>query len=711
MFENAKWIARDTWKLWRVPGMFDMPPSPYIAKTFVLKESPVKAILNIAALGQGAYFINGNRVPDSFIPQHPSNYVKTVVYCDYDITSMLKAGKNRVGIMIGNNRYADQLAGFHLACPKAICQLDITYADGTTESVVSDSCFKTAPSHVLFTYARCGEIQDATKLIPDWCDADFDDSNWDNAKILPGPGGKLRPTNCPPRRMIEILEGKELAHGVFDFGKVTSGFANVKIKGKAGNKVEILYSEDLASDGQHVEQMFNRFSNECREMKHKGIYILSGNDDEFEDLFSYHGFRYVEITGEYETLEVTAKVVHTDIQPTSAFESDNEIVNSIYKICKNSILTNCQVAMVDCPQREQNEWTGDGMLTAETIAMQFDAYEMYYEWMLKFQDDQMPDGKIPCIVPAMTPSDLNFGNGLDWVSAIIHIPYYCAKYSGNKKIAVTMWENMERMMNFFRRTSNTNLIDTGLGDWASYNGDLGNTEISDTCYYRLDALMMSEMATLLGKDASYYLKLAEDIKRDFRKKYVKGGKLDDAGVTGIVAAVYAGMLERNEAKQELARALEIIKDQGGIMGGVHCNRFMFDAFSDHGFAQELFDIVTDTTIPGYGKIVADGYTALPENFNYGVINTENSRNHQFKAMFNSWLFTYFAGIKVNGFGFGDVVIEPHFVKNMSSISATLCGITVSYNDKEIMVKSPYPFRFIYNAKEENCSAGEYIFKR
>lgn len=711
MFENAKWIAKNVWINWNFPGIDDMPPSPYLAKTFELKEKPQKAILNVCALGQGAYYFNGERIPDSYIPTHPSNYYKTVVYTSYDITDMTLVGKNRLGIMIGNNKYADQRAGFLLSYPKMICQLDITFADGTKECIVSDSSFKSADSHVLFSYARCGEIQDANKIIHGWCSPDFDDSDWNNAKIAQGPGGNLRPTDCPPRRVKAVLPCSEIAKGLFDCGINTAGVANIKIKGKKGASVQVLFSEDISKDGNHAAMLFGSDPRDYKERKHRATYILSGGDDEFEDLFSYHGFRYVEVLGEYEEILVTVKTVYTDIAVTSSFVCDNEIINGIHNMCVNSILTNCQVAMVDCPQREQNEWTGDGMLTAQTVAMGFDSYEMYYEWMLKFQDDQMPDGKLPCIVPAVSAGDMNYGNGMDWSSAIIHIPYYSYKYSGNIKIVKTMWDNMVRTMNFFKKTSDTNLLDGGLGDWAAYNRSFCPTEITDSAYYRVNALMMAEMAEKLGVDGAYYRTLAEDIKADFRAKYVKNGCVDDHHITAIFASVYAGFLDEDEIKPELARAIKIIKeDEGGnISCGVHGNRMMFDTLTKYGFVQEFFDILTNTEVPGYAKLVADGYTTIPESFDYN--SHENSRNHQFKAMIDSWLFIYLAGINPQGFGFEDVIIEPYFVKGINTLKATSCGITVGYDNNKIEIDCPYDFTFKYNGEEKKFTAGKYNFKR
>lgn len=710
MFENAKWIAKNVYRNWNGPSVDKLPPSPYIAKTFEICEKPKKAVLNICALGQGAYYINGKRIPDSYIPSHPSNYEKSVIYTSYDVTDMLDKGKNRLGVILGNTRYADLRAGYLFNYPKMICQMDIEFENGEKMSIVSDTSFKVHDSYVLFSYARCGEIQDANLKIDSWCDKDFDDSDWDNAKISQGPGGALRPTVCPPRRIKAKLEGKEIARGLFDFGINTSGLCNVKIKGKKGDRVQILYDEDLSEDKKNTGRTFrgDRFDN--KEMKHRGIYILSGEEDEFEDLFSYHGFQYMQIIGEFESVSAYALTIYTDIEETSDFECDNEMLGKIYKMCSNSIVTNCQVAMVDCPQREQNEWTGDGMLTAQTINLLYDAYNMYYEWMLKFKDDQSPDGKLPCIVPAFQNSDIYQGNGLDWSSAIIFIPYYAYKYSGDKKIVETMWDNMERMMQYFKNTSETNLIDTGLGDWAHLDEDKKcPIEITDTVYYKLDALMMAQLAKEIGKDAGKYEKLAECIKRDFRDKYVKDGKVDSDNFTAIVCAAYSGMLEENEIKSELSRALGIVERNGkGFTNGVHGLLSMFDVLTENGFVQKLFDLIVNPKYPGYAKSVTEGYTTIPEIFSHIP---SYSRNHQFKAMINAWMIRYLAGIDTKGFGFDDIVVKPYFVKGINNLKAKALGVCVEYDEKTFTVESPYAFTLDLNGTQKKLDAGKYTFER
>ena len=133
-----------------------------------------------------------------------------------------------------------------------------------------------------------------------------------------------------------------------------------------------------------------------------------------------------------------------------------------------SILTNCQDVLLDCPHREQNEWTGDGMLCAESVNIGFDCYGMFYEWMMKFKDDQLPDGTLPCIIPSKDAVwEYNFANGPDWDSAIFHIPYYTFRYSGDRRIVDDMWENMNRSLHYFSTLSEKERTDPPSDKFAS----------------------------------------------------------------------------------------------------------------------------------------------------------------------------------------------------------------------------------------------------
>ena len=704
IFQDAKWITRSPWIQWRTednPELF--PPSPYIARSFVIDKALKKATLSIAGLGQAAYYLNGMRIPDSYRPTQVTNPTLAVIYRSFDLTALLKSGRNRIGVTLGNNRYNDMRVSRWRSTTKMIAKLELVYQDGSTEQIVSDTSWKTADSPTLFSMNLCGERYDARKEIPGWCSADFDDSSWDDACICKGPGGILRATKCPPVRVKREIPGREIAPGLFDFGENVSGWVRIHVTGQRGAEVVIKYTELLTEDKKHADQS-NIVSNAYGPMAHKDIYILKGEEEEtFEQLFSFHGFRYVEIEGEYNDVKVTALVSHTDITPTADFSCDNETICKIHEICVRSILTNCQDVLLDCPHREQNEWTGDGMLSAESVSMGFDSYEMFYEWMMKFKDDQLPDGTLPCIIPAKsTIWEYNFANGPDWDSAIFHIPYYCFKYSGDRRIVDDMWENMNLSLQYFSTLSENCLLRAGVGDWAS-SGETCDKEITDTAYYRIAALMMAEMAAATGRDDAPYLTLAERIKADFRKKYVRDGILTDEHQAAFAAALFSKMLDEEEIPAAARMLAERIAAAGyHFVCGVHGLRMIFDVLSENGYTQVLFDTVVNPEYPGYGHTVKSGLTTLPEWFNYGA-----SQNHHFRSMVDAWFYKYLAGIKFCGFGPDEVEIAPVFVAGITRLAAEVKGIKVSYDSERITVQSPAAFTF----RGKRYAAGAYEFDK
>ena len=400
MFERARWITATPWISWSYPEKVeDFTPSPYIAKNFDVNGSVKKAELNIVGFGQAAYFLNGCRVADSYRPTLPQNPMVAVVYNTYDVTDMLVNGKNRLGVVLGNNGFNDLNVTRLRSALSMIAELNIIYRNGDTDTIVSDKSWKKHFSPTLFSMRRCGEKYDARLAIKEWCNIDYDDSSWEHVTIWHGPGGIFRPSVCPPTRIRTKIKGQEIAPGVFDFGMSVSGWVHLSVSGESGSEIVIKYAERLSEDQNHVDQ--SGIVSAYEPMAHKDRYILCGEKkEEWEQLFSYHGFRYVEIEGEYNEIAVEAVVAHTDLKTISHFECDNKVINQLHSAACNSILTNCHGALVDCPHREQNEWTGDGMLSAEAVSVNFDAYHMFYHWMQVFQDEQFPDGRLPCIIPA-----------------------------------------------------------------------------------------------------------------------------------------------------------------------------------------------------------------------------------------------------------------------------------------------------------------------
>lgn len=717
MFENSKWITRKPWLQWRMPSYEELPPAPYLTKSFNVDKPMASAVLNIVAYGQGAYFLNGKRIPDSYLPTVHSMVAKTLVYSSYDITAEVMQGKNKLGVIIGNDfqiEHSNPYRGY----VRMIAQLDISYADGSAEQIVSDKSWKTADSPILFDLRRCGEKFDARLKKEGWCKPEFDDSSWDNAFICKGLGGSFRKKIVEPIRIKRIIPGKEIEKGVFDFGTYTSGWVRIRVKGKAGNEIVIKYSERLSEDKKSVDQ-----ASICNGGSHKDQYIMAGepNGEEWEQSFIYHGFRYAQVEGEYDSIEVSAVVAFTDMPLTASFKCDNEVINKIHYACINSIQTNCHDLMTDCPHREQNFWTGDAAASAESITMSFEAYNMLSEWAEHFKDSQLPDGQLPCIVPPFGGAwEYLFATGTDWDSALIQLPYYAYKYSGNKEIADKLWNNMNRLLTYFNSRTESRILDFGLGDWSCFDkngimhGNMCPIEISDTCFYRIDALMMAEMAEGLGYDSEPYITLADEIKSEFRSRFIVDGKLTSDIDTAISMTLFAGMYDEAEEQAEADRlAQNIINNGKRLFCGIHGVRTIFDMLTKFGYTQLAFEVIINDKHPGYAFSVKAGLDTLPETFNFLNKDKEGflSLNHHFFSHVDAWFYKTLAGIKINGFGFKDIEIEPVFVNGINELAAEAHGIKVTYNSRELKIRSPYSFKLKLDGESHSLGAGEHIFER
>lgn len=716
MFENAKWITRKPWTVWRMPEYSELPPAPFLIKDFMVDKPVETAILNITAYGQGAYFLNGCRITDSYLPTVHSVVSKTLVYSTYNITADLRVGKNRLGVVIGNDFqvvHSNPFRGY----VRMIAQLDISYSDGSSAQIVSDTSWKTADSPTLFDLRRCGEKYDARLKSDGWSTPEFDTGSWQNAFICKGLGGKFRQKIVEPIRIQAVLPGKEIADGVFDFGTNTCGWVRIKLRAKSGSEIAIKYAERLTEDRKSVDQ-----STVNEGGSHTDYYISAGdpNGEEWEQSFIYHGFRYVQAEGEYDSIEVYAVVAFTDMLKASSFSCDNELINKIHTACVNSIQTNCHNLMTDCPHREQNFWTGDALASAESINIGFNAYNMLAEWAEHFKDSQLDDGQLPCIVPPFGFSwPYLFANGTDWDSALIHLPYYAFKYSGDSAIARKLWPNMNRLLTYFNSRTESRILNFGLGDWCCFdengvtNAKMCPVEISDTCYYRIDTLMMSEMAEALGFDPTPYNVLADEIKTEFRNRFIVDGRLTSDIDTAVSMALFAGMYRTDEEQAEADRLAQSITSNGKrLFCGIHGVRTVFDMLTKFGYTQLAFDVLTNEKYPGYASAVSSGLDTLPETLNFASEkNTFKSLNHHFLSHVDAWFYKTLAGVRLNGFGFQNIEVEPIFVNGINELSAEIHRIKVSYNARQLRVESPFAFTLNFNGKSQFLNAGEYVFDR
>lgn len=719
MFENSKWIRFVS----PTPGKDShTTPAPYIAKTFTLKEKPAKALLNICGLGDAAYFLNGKRIPDSIRPTHASHVTKTVIYNTFDLTNFLEKGRNRLGAILGCFRlYNSQ----YLFCcpPMLIVELDIEYHDGSCEKIVSDESFKGHDSSIIFTATCCGERQDARLEIPSWCNNDFDDSSWANVIIADAPNKDFRTTNCPPKRILGEHKFTEIAPKLFDCGITTAGYARMKITGKPGTLIKLNYSERLIPGENHVDR--SAYTTwKYPDMYNSDEYILDGTPNKvFDQLMAFHGFRYVEVIGDYDDIELTAVTEHTDFRESASFNCDNDIINKIHAACVNSVLTCCQDVFVDNPKRDA-PWIGDTMLSTEVIISEFDSREVLLENAKLCLDSINENGQLPYSIPSVAPWCFSKQfSGPDWgASVVFQTVLWIYKYYGDLAPFKEYRDLLDNILGFFKSIADDDgYIGDGeyaTGDWSNLRSSVrGRNDIMSNVYYKWDLDIMAELSELCGYPRDVYDAESSKIRAAFRKRYMPDGVFKEKSAAELITLAAQGFFDKSEMPEIINRIVKSIENDNKIITfGVHGLKMMFKLLCDNGYGEFLYDVVTNTNGPGYAKNALDGLTALPERFDCqsreghpedGMM----SMNHHFFCMVDTYFYRCLAGIMINDFATGDIVISPMFVSGINKLSAKLRGIEVYYDQTQLKITSPYAFKLILDNKTTLMPAGTHTINR
>ncbi len=709
MFEKAKWICKR--------GAKRESPAPYFRKGFSLEKAVQSAKLYICGLGTGEYYLNGVPVTDEVLITPITKYDSTVIYSTFDVTRLLRKGKNAFALLLGNSWYnITQTDEWNYKyspwcdVPKAICQLNITYQDGSTESICSDKSWKAADSPVVFNEVRYGVHYDARLEIKGWNTADYDDSGWCNAEICHSPGGKLTDIPYVPIRIMRRIAPVSVDGNVYDFGENLSGWLSVRVKGNSGDQLTIRYAERI-SDPTQIDQYSVNFFTDPNE-GHCDRYICKGGEEEcFEPRLTYHGFRYAEVSGDCEILSVDACLVHADLPVIGDFACSDELLNWVHQALRRSTLTNYFSFPTDCPHREQNGWTGDASLSSDQCLYNYDMKIAYKKWLNDIKDAQRPSGEIPGAVPT-SGFGYNWGNGPAWDSALIMIPYGIYRYTGDKSAVVQMWETMKKYMGFLESMSEDYIISFGLDDWLRPEGTVAcPVEITDTAYYYRFACIMAECASLLGETEQEFLSLSENIKVAFRKKFMKDGKMIFDTQTSVACAIYQKLYNDAEYDEAAAHLADLIRKKDyHIDCGVLGNKYIFDALSDYGYADVAYKMVSNPTCPSIAHWKNLGLSTFGEMWDLSLIRHVSYNHHMFGEI-GTWLYKHIAGIKPLAPGFAEVLIEPAFLPHLSFVRAHTAGISVEWDQNTVKVVSPVPGKLSVDGKVYGFDAGTVTYDR
>lgn len=681
-------------------------PVKALRREFEVPKPVASARVYATALGSYKLSINGHAVGDQILAPGWTDYRQRAVYQAYDVTADLKEGKNAIGALLAAGWYATPLEwlrqGYNYgSTPPALrAELRIEFKDGSVESVVTDASWKADISPILSAEIYDGETYDARRLQIGWDTATFDDARWKPVALVAPKEPEIVWQSFQPIREERILESKEMTSPsagvyIFDFGQNFSGVARIHASGPAGTDIRLRFAEVLNPDGTlYVENL--------RTAKATDHFILAGKGDEtYEPSFTYHGFRYVEVTGlpnKPTAADVQGVVFHTDAPMTAELKTGSPMINQLWENILWGQRSNFESVPTDCPQRDERlGWAADAQVfwRAASYDMNLTAFSRKFSADLRGTQAGTPMYGIY----APGTSSLNPGYGTGWSDAGVIIPWTSWIQTGDRQVIDENWAGMEKYLAAIGAENPDYLWRKNYGipfaDWLAPEG-VTPVDLIATAYWAYDVTLMREMAAATGRteDERKYGELFEKIKAAFDKAYVKpdgyvGGvppppvipagtqlKVSDKAVetqTGYVLALHMDLLP--EALRPLAaeRLVKRIEDNHWRLGtGFLGTPYLLGVLTDTGHAEVAYRLLLNTDYPSWGYLVDHGATTMWERWNGDQMRGDpsmNSYNHYAYGAVADWIYRYAAGVDTlpGDPGFHTVLLHPNFDRRLGRL--------------------------------------------
>jgi alpha-L-rhamnosidase len=699
---NTKWdsakVAGDlTDNRFRNPGPLPQPAS-YFRRTFESAKAIRRARLYVTALGSYRVFLNGNRVGADVLTPGYTDFRKRVMYQTYDVTNQITSGANVIAALLGDGWYASPLtwngAYFFKPPDRFFAQLELEYAEGSRNTISSDGSWKAAASPILAAQIYSGEFYDARLDAPGWNTPNFNDSAWTPALVGDAPPAAVTSQIDPTVRVIAKLQPKSVSSSkngayVFDMGQNMVGWATLKVKGAAGTKVRMRFAERLNPDG-------TVYTENLRNADATDTYILRGGGEEFyTPQLTFHGFRYVEITGYPGTPgldaikgEVASSV---DDKPTGILTTSSELVNRMWQIGLWGQRGNFLSVPTDCPQRDERlGWMGDAEVFWRTGAYNFDIAAFSQKFIQDITDAQTSDGGFTNISPNTMPAD---GGGVQdsskwnedmvgapgWGDAGVIVPWTTWLQYGDKSVIEKNWDAMRRWMEFIQSRNLDFIRKKGVGpnfsDWLAPDSDT-DKDLLATAYWALIANMMSQMAHATGNDADAkrYDGVVQNIRTAFQKAYIKDdGTVGTGTQTSYVVALNMKLAPAALEPQLTGRLVKDIQERNWHLStGFLGTPFLLFTLADHGRTDVAYRLLLNDTYPSWGYMLSKGATTWWERWNGDTGDPSmNSYNHYAFGSVMAWVYRYAAGIdtSIDAPGFKQIVIHPRLDSKMPAARA------------------------------------------
>jgi alpha-L-rhamnosidase len=652
-----------------------------LRKDFDLGSDVRSARLSITALGAYQAYINGKPVsPKGLLSPGWTDFRKRVLYQTYDVTSLVARGANTVGVELGGGWYSSPMTWSGFRCtpgPNLLrAQLDLTLADGTHKVIATDRSWRTAAAPITFSEIYGGESYDARLVQRGWNAPHFADAQWTPAVI----GAPARPDilltaqpDLPIHTDITLAPGTMTRVGsatIFDMDQNMVGNVRLHVRGPRGTVVKLRFAERLNPDG-------SIYTENLRNADATDTYALSGDGDEtWTPAFTFHGFRYVEVTVLGTPLSAPLAlgsvqgIVYNSLPaaPTVRLTSSSEILNKMNQLGAWGQRGNFVSIPTDCPQRDERlGWMGDAGVFWRTGSYNFDIDSFTHKFMLDVMDAQTPAGAFTDVSPNVL-GDKEGAPG--WGDAGVFIPYAAWLQYGDATVVEQSWPAMERWMDFILQTNpdflRRNALGNNYADWLAPDQDTPKDLIA-TAYWALIAREMIEMAKALNRpaDAQKYQSQYDHIAQAYRRAYIKSdGSVAGGTQTSYLATIATGIAPEDLRAEMVSRIVKDVEAHGNhLTTGFLGTPFLLFVLDENGRSDVAFKLLLSDTYPSWGYMVKKGATTWWERWNGDTGDPSmNSYNHYAFGSVMAWVYRRAAGIDTDstGAGFHHLTIHPHF---------------------------------------------------
>ncbi|MEC5146414.1 family 78 glycoside hydrolase catalytic domain [Chitinophaga sp. 212800010-3] len=694
-WQNAQWIGYEQLpaKERIVPALTnDSDPKyrgrkdvlPLMRKSFSINKPLRKAMMYICGLGQFDLHINGKKTGDHFLDPGWTQYDQHALYVTFDVTPQLQPGANALGVMLGNGfyyipgeRYRKLTTAY--GYPKMICRLYLQYQDGSSENIVSDTSWRTAPGPVTFSSIYGGEDYNANLEQSGWDGPRFSDSAWRNALVTDGPPQLLAQTTYP-LRIFDTFSPVKVSQPtpgvwVYDMGQNASGIPAITLKGTKGATVKLMPAELLKENGLADQSAVGT-------PVYFNYTLKDSSEASWQPQFMYYGFRYIQVEGAVPAgmpnpggLPVIQQIngLHTRsaAPATGQFSCSSELFNRTFKLIDWAIRSNTASVFTDCPHREKLGWLEQIHLMGSAIRYNYDIASLCRKVVRDMITAQTSEGLVPDIAPEYVPFEDGFRDSPEWGSCSVILPWYMYQWFGDKAVLEESYEMMARYVNYLAKKSDHHLLLYGLGDWydigAASPGESQLTPkgITATAMYFYDLSILSKIAGILGRknDEQQYQSLGAEVKQAYNKAFFNDSTRQYAtgSQTANAMSVFMELVEPS-CKADVVENIvaDIRKHNNSFTAGDIGHRYLLRVLSEEGRSDVIYDMNSSDEVPGYSMQLAKGATALTESWQ-AYHNASN--NHFAMGHLMEWFYSVLAGIRQapGSTAFHDIVIRPEVV--------------------------------------------------